>query len=796
MNKLKLSIIMPCLNAIDFIDESINSCLKQKELHELIIADGGSQKLTIEKLKNWENKDKRVKFYSRKNKNISQALNFALSKTNGNVIGWLNTDDIFTDGSFKRALNYFKFHKDKILVYGNGMNINDKGEFLEKYPSRFNNVSFSSFQDGCFICQPTTFVRKKALEEVRGLNIKINYAFDFDLWIRIFIKFGLEKIGFICNLQAYSRLHKSSITSNNQYLINIECASIIEEFIGKPYDNWLRTAAIYYFQEFGNKGIFNISNIKKKIEISSSIEKEFITHLKIIKNEFSIQKVYKKIEKKIPKEILLILFSRVDLINNFIEEGLDQKGFATWIINYGIYEYDHLFNSNITSRKELNDWIKTNYFVNKNFSYKAHFLKFINRFFKKKIGINSSNSRSTIYNYLNYKTGIFNYLINQFNKAKSFLRKKILKIKKVNIVLGQNHLDINPSEISSLIKSINSNIDIIISRNGYFHENEFCENKNLRDLNYDMTIYLMDLDELVDYLFKKNISHYITGFKIAYIDWDLEYVPNYYSSFVDFFDEIWTTNKMTYQAITKISKRIKLFNFPPFFDRNEFKNKKINTYGIKTHPNNVDFEKRNNYCFYTEVNFRDSLDKSNLSGSLNAFFKAFPQNSDCDDNNRVSFIIFIKNRHLNPLKFDYLKDSYEKDKRIKIIESNSNSFKEYEKLNCYVSLHRSCGYNSSIKKAYESNKSIIHTGFGGHLDYCIGRDIYPIKFDYYQINPKSYKYWTDQRWAEPKIQDASIKMRNVFLNSQKYYDKKNISQNIIELNNKISHKLLKLLKYL
>ena len=56
MNKLKLSIIMPCLNATEFIDESINSCLKQKELHELIIADGGSQKLTIEKLKNWEKK--------------------------------------------------------------------------------------------------------------------------------------------------------------------------------------------------------------------------------------------------------------------------------------------------------------------------------------------------------------------------------------------------------------------------------------------------------------------------------------------------------------------------------------------------------------------------------------------------------------------------------------------------------------------------------------------------------------------------------------------------------------------
>ena len=79
-------------------------------------------------MKNWEKKDKRVKFYSKKDKNISEALNFALSRTSGNVIGWLNTDDIFTDGSFKRALNYFKFHKDKILVYGNGMNINNKGE--------------------------------------------------------------------------------------------------------------------------------------------------------------------------------------------------------------------------------------------------------------------------------------------------------------------------------------------------------------------------------------------------------------------------------------------------------------------------------------------------------------------------------------------------------------------------------------------------------------------------------------------------------------------------------------------
>ena len=41
MNNLYLSVIMPCLNPGKFLDESINSCLVQKDLHELIIADGG-----------------------------------------------------------------------------------------------------------------------------------------------------------------------------------------------------------------------------------------------------------------------------------------------------------------------------------------------------------------------------------------------------------------------------------------------------------------------------------------------------------------------------------------------------------------------------------------------------------------------------------------------------------------------------------------------------------------------------------------------------------------------------------
>ena len=60
--------------------------------------------------------------------------------------------------------------------------------------------------------------------------------------------------------------------------------------------------------------------------------------------------------------------------------------------------------------------------------------------------------------------------------------------------------------------------------------------------------------------------------------------------------------------------------------------------------------------------------------------------------------------------------------------------------------------------------------------------------NYYQINPKSYKYWKDQRWAEPKIDEASIIMRDIFKNSQNNYKKNYIR--LVKFNENISLKVI------
>ena len=94
MRKLSLSVLMPCLNPSNNLDESIKSCLNNIQLQELVIADGMSGTKTIEKLKNWSKKDKRIKWFSRKDLNIADALNHALAISTGDLVGWLNTDDL------------------------------------------------------------------------------------------------------------------------------------------------------------------------------------------------------------------------------------------------------------------------------------------------------------------------------------------------------------------------------------------------------------------------------------------------------------------------------------------------------------------------------------------------------------------------------------------------------------------------------------------------------------------------------------------------------------------------------
>ena len=93
----RISIVMPCLNCVDYIERSIRSCVEQDYQNiELFIKDGGSTDGTVDVIKFYAQKyPKIIKWISVKDKGQSDAINFGMKKVSGEICTYLNADDVY-----------------------------------------------------------------------------------------------------------------------------------------------------------------------------------------------------------------------------------------------------------------------------------------------------------------------------------------------------------------------------------------------------------------------------------------------------------------------------------------------------------------------------------------------------------------------------------------------------------------------------------------------------------------------------------------------------------------------------
>jgi len=243
-----ISIVMPSYNQRRFIGESINSILNQDYKRiELIIADGGSKDGTIEYLRQVQKLDSRLTWFSGKDKGPADAVNNALDKTQGTIIGWLNSDDLYTPGAIREVVKAFAINPDKVMIYGHGIHIDKHGNFINYYPSKPPEINFNEFVNGCFICQPSVFFKSTVKFLIGNLNDSLETAFDFEYWLRLFAAFP-NRIGFIDRIQAKSRLHDQCITKNQKRKIAIEGIKVLSKYFSHEYDHWIITYLHEQFQ--------------------------------------------------------------------------------------------------------------------------------------------------------------------------------------------------------------------------------------------------------------------------------------------------------------------------------------------------------------------------------------------------------------------------------------------------------------------------------------------------------------------------------------------------------------------
>lgn len=204
---LTLSIITPSYQQAKYIGRTINSVLSQlPEDGQYIVIDGGSDDGTREILENIN--DSRLQWLSERDSGQAHAVNKGLQRASGDIIGWLNSDDVYYPEAVHTVLQYFQHHPEVDVVYGMAWHIDAEDRHLALYPVIPWHDSI--MRQRCCLSQPAVFFRRRALEQVGVLNEQLHYCMDYDFWLRL--KAADCHFVFLPQILAATRVHADTKT--------------------------------------------------------------------------------------------------------------------------------------------------------------------------------------------------------------------------------------------------------------------------------------------------------------------------------------------------------------------------------------------------------------------------------------------------------------------------------------------------------------------------------------------------------------------------------------------------------
>ncbi len=176
-----ISIVMPSYNQGMFIEQAITSILGQfYPKLELIVMDGGSTDNTREIIKKYSGSIQY--FVSERDNGQADAINKGFRIASGDILAWLNTDDMYLPQTLFRAASLIGKSTEPALVYGSCISLNEETKTTRTKIAPDFDAGRLTYCD--FIDQPATFWSRRLWESTGELNEEYYYALDWDWFIR------------------------------------------------------------------------------------------------------------------------------------------------------------------------------------------------------------------------------------------------------------------------------------------------------------------------------------------------------------------------------------------------------------------------------------------------------------------------------------------------------------------------------------------------------------------------------------------------------------------------------------
>ena len=217
MKKYKISVITVTKNSEKFLKNCILSVKNQSyKNYEHIIIDGNSSDKTNKIIKSFKGK---IKFYKNHNdKGLYDAMNLGIKKSSGELIGILNSDDIYFKNTLKIVNSYFNKNKNLDFLFGSVY----KHKLLHGYNPKIINWSFGFYTTHSI----GFFIKKKSQLKVGPYDLRYKYSADYDLFIRLIKKFKMKGVA-TKKTEIFGRFRSGGLSSKIKFIDYLkECNKI------------------------------------------------------------------------------------------------------------------------------------------------------------------------------------------------------------------------------------------------------------------------------------------------------------------------------------------------------------------------------------------------------------------------------------------------------------------------------------------------------------------------------------------------------------------------------------------
>ena len=223
-----VSIVTPSYNQAEYLDSTLRSVAGQDypEIEHLVI-DGGSSDGSMEIIQ--KHADQLAWWVSEGDSGQAEAINKGMQRARGEIIAWLNSDDLYLPGAISSAVRVFQADPTLGMVYAEALSINRRGRPFNRF--RFGDWGLADFMSFRMICQPAVFMRRAAFEQAGPLAMDYHFMLDHHLWIRMA---SVAQVKHVPALWAAARYHPGAKNVRQAPEFGVETLCLLEWMQAQP----------------------------------------------------------------------------------------------------------------------------------------------------------------------------------------------------------------------------------------------------------------------------------------------------------------------------------------------------------------------------------------------------------------------------------------------------------------------------------------------------------------------------------------------------------------------------------